>query len=112
MLLSLVLSMPFMLVEGPIMPTLYELLGLAVLGLTISMGQIALSFAYKFEEASKISIYSYFQIILSLAFGFLLFSEIPTWTTILGGVIIFVSGYINYRVNLNRQIVNTAVGPA
>lgn len=103
MAFSCALSLPFMLFEGFIVPTLFELLMLFVLGLAISLGQIALSFAYKFEEASKISIYAFSQILISLIFGLLLFSETPTFTTLFGGLIIFISGYINYRVNVKTR---------
>lgn len=109
MTFSLILSTPFMLVSGFVMPTWIDMLTLIFLGFAISMGQIAMSFAYKYEEASKISIYSYFQIILSLVFGLILFAEIPTWTTLLGGGIIFISGYINYRVNLKRMTITSPV---
>ncbi|QVK19802.1 DMT family transporter [Mycoplasmatota bacterium] len=100
-LISSIASLPFMLIEGFVMPIkLSQYLLLLSMGIFITLGQTCLSLAYKYEEASKISIYSFGQIVISLLFGILFFKEIPTLGSIVGGITIIVAGYLNYKGNL------------
>ncbi|XMB65973.1 DMT family transporter [Mycoplasmatota bacterium zrk1] len=100
-LISSIASLPFMLIEGFVMPIrLSQYLLLLSMGIFITLGQTCLSLAYKYEEASKISIYSFGQIVISLLFGILFFKEIPTLGSIVGGITIIIAGYLNYKGNL------------
>lgn len=71
-----------------IMPDIYELVFLILLGVLASLGQIALTFAYTECPASEISIYDYSNIIFSSALGFVFLKEVPDLLSVAGGILI------------------------
>lgn len=59
---------------------------LLAIGLTASVGQFGLTFAYKFSKASEVSIYSYSTILFALLLDVLLWHKIPDAWSLTGGV--------------------------
>lgn len=97
-LLSSIVLIPFMLIEGIVIPSLLEWIGLIGIGVSAYIAQIALTYGYKHAPASEISIYSYTNFIFSILWGVLIFHEFPDGLSIIGGVFILVSGIVNYQV--------------
>ncbi|SON52922.1 DMT family transporter [Vibrio tapetis] len=72
-----------------VMPTMEGVVLLILIGVFTQIGQVGLTKAMKTEVASKATAYSYVQVVFSIFFGWLFFSELPaTWTWAGGGLII------------------------
>jgi len=63
------------------------------------VAQITLTHAFQLVPASLISPCLYIQIIFGIIFGLVLFNEIPDLLSIIGAVIILISGFLIYRIN-------------
>jgi len=59
------------------------------------------------EVASKATAYSYIQVVFSIIFGWLLFSEIPSLWTWAGGSLIITGALINVFGSLNFRTLKT-----
>ena len=78
-----------------VMPSL-EVTGLLVLvGIFTQIGQVGLTKAMAAEKAGKVSAYSYVQVVFSAVLGLVLFSELPTFWTLVGGGLIMTGALIN-----------------
>lgn len=97
-LFSSVTMMPFMMLEGFVVPNFNEFLGLLGIGVFALTAQLFMTNAYKYAPASELSIYNYVEIIFSLLFGFVIWSERPDVVSILGAVMIILAGMINFRL--------------
>jgi drug/metabolite transporter (DMT)-like permease len=64
--------------------------------------------AYHLAEAGVIAPFQYSQMIYGLAVGFLLFGDVPAWTTILGAMIVAASGIYVFRREAVRSRTRTA----
>jgi len=98
-LFSLVVTFPLMIGFNFVLPNLSEILFLFLTGVFAGIAQVALTYAYKLEKASKISIYNYTGIIFSVIIGFFIWSEIPDWLSIVGGSLIVLSAVVSYYFN-------------
>ncbi len=98
-LFSLVVTFPLMLGFDFVLPNLTEIIFLLLTGVFAGIAQVALTYAYKLEKASKISIYNYTGIIFSVIIGFFIWSEIPDWLSIVGGSLIVLSAVVSYYFN-------------
>lgn len=94
-LLSVLSSIPFFLYSF-VVPSLTDLFLLIALGTLAAAGQIAMTYAYKYSEASDISIYDYTNIIFSSFLGFIFLSELPDIYSIFGGVLIISAAVIAF----------------
>ncbi|MFO1519208.1 MAG: DMT family transporter [bacterium] len=85
-----ILSAPFALREfvAPRIPVLLALIGV---GITGTMGQMLMTYAYKNEKASLVSPFSYTAVIISFLFGVVFFSEIPDRYSVLGSLAVIAS---------------------
>lgn len=95
-LFSSLVMFPFMIFQGFVFPDFKQ--GLALLGIGVSalIAQMFMTHAYQYAEASEISVYNYSDTIFSILFGLLIWSEIPTVYTLLGGALIMAAGIMNY----------------
>jgi drug/metabolite transporter (DMT)-like permease len=78
-----------------VMPSAWLTLMLILVGIFTQIGQLGLTKAMQTEAAGKASAYSYIQIVFSALLGWLLFSELPTLWTILGGGLIVSGALVN-----------------
>ncbi|TCK92733.1 EamA domain-containing membrane protein RarD [Natranaerovirga hydrolytica] len=78
-------------------PNFIELVLLIGTGITASIGQFALTYAYKYAPAGEVSIYNYSNIIFAGILGFIFFSEMPDILSLMGYVFIVFAGYIIYK---------------
>jgi drug/metabolite transporter (DMT)-like permease len=65
------------------------LIGAGVCG---GLGQILMTQAYRHAEASVVAPFEYTSMILGVAVGFFVFSELPRLNTLVGGVIVIAAG--------------------
>lgn len=65
---------------------------LVLCGIFGGLGQILLTHSYRFADVSTIAPFEYTSILLGTAIGYLLFDEVPTWTTLAGTLIVVAAG--------------------
>ena len=86
-LFSCLLTLPFMIFNYVHM-TPVQLLILVAAGLSAAVGQFAITSAYKFAPAKKLSVFDYIQVLFAAAWGIIFLQETPTIISIIGYVII------------------------
>jgi drug/metabolite transporter (DMT)-like permease len=101
-LLSSVVLVPAMFIEGAVIPTLFEMLALVGIGTFALTGQMLMTHAYQYAPASELSIYNYAEILYALLFGILFWGEIPDGYSLIGCVLIVFAGVINFSAALRR----------
>ena len=75
------------------------------------VGWTLLSRAYQIADVGAVAPFEYAYLPLAAVLGYFAFDEVPAWNTLIGMVLIIVSGiYIGYReiVNARRSIKPTA----
>lgn len=93
-LIALPLSL-ILLGDDFVMPNFEALVLLIFVGIFTQIGQVGLTKAMKVEVASKATAYSYVQVVFSIILGWLIFSEIPSAWTLIGGSLIITGALIN-----------------
>lgn len=88
-LLSLV-SLPF----GWVVPSPGEAALLVCTGLLGGLGQILLTSAYREAEAGLVAPFDYASMLFAVLIGYLVFSEVPAPTTVLGAAVIIAAGVL------------------
>jgi drug/metabolite transporter (DMT)-like permease len=101
-LVTVIISFTLMLIKGYVIPPMHDLLILISIGVFAMTAQTIMTFAYGYASASKISIYSFGNIIFSIIFSIMFFGVIPDLLSFLGATLIITAGYINYSIE-NRQ---------
>lgn len=87
--LSLV-TLPF----GWVMPTPQAMAFLVASGLIGGLGQILLTSAYRFADASIIAPFEYASMIVALVIGYVVFDEYPTVTMLGGAALVIAAGVL------------------
>ena len=98
---SFVLMFPPMMISGFVTPNTRQLVFLIGSGVFASMGQVAISYAYRYAPASEISIYQYLTIIFSALIGLVVLGEVPDAASLLGGAFIIGAALINFYLTRN-----------
>ncbi len=93
----LVLSL-FSLSPSWTLPGWHDFLLFALMGLAGGLSNYVFTLAFRFAEVSTVAPIEYTILVWAALFGFFLFSEIPTTLTIVGALIIVVSGIANARL--------------
>jgi len=78
-----------------VMPDSEALLLLLFVGIFTQVGQVGLTKAMQTEVAGKVSAFSYVQVVFSTILGVLIFNEIPSVWTLIGGVLIILGALVN-----------------
>lgn len=65
---------------------------LIMAGVVGGIGQILLTSCYRYADVSTIAPFEYVSLLLSLAIGYFVFSDVPTSRMILGALIVVCSG--------------------
>lgn len=99
-LFSSLVTFPLMFRNGFKAPSLNELFFLVAIGITALIAQLFMTTAYRYAEASELSIYTNINILFSMFFGLVLWSEIPDIYSLFGGVLVVSAGYINYKMRI------------
>lgn len=105
-LFSLVVIFPFMLETYKHMNML-QLLYLILAGVSATIGQFGITWAYKYAPAKEISIFNYTNVIFSAIISIILFNVIPDEFSIIGYIIIF-SGAL-YMFMYNKKLDKTNI---
>jgi drug/metabolite transporter (DMT)-like permease len=86
-------------------PNAWELLILILVGLVGGVAQVMLTEAYASAQVSSLGPYSYTSILWSVGLGWLIWGDMPTIATIIGAVLIVLSGlYILHRELLRGRM--------
>jgi drug/metabolite transporter (DMT)-like permease len=78
-----------------VMPSLAATGLLILVGIFTQVGQVGLTKALHSADASKATGYAYVQVLFSVLIGWAYFSEVPMFTTIIGGGLILVGALVN-----------------
>jgi drug/metabolite transporter (DMT)-like permease len=90
------------------MPTWNEAAVLMFTGLAGGVGQLFLSFSYRYGEASVLAPFDYAAMIWAVVLGYFLFGELPSAQVWVGGAIVIAAGLlILWR---ERKLGRTRVG--
>jgi drug/metabolite transporter (DMT)-like permease len=90
-------------------PSLTDLAMLAAVGALGSAGHFLLIAAHRRAPASVLSPFIYTQLIWASTLGFLVFGDIPTQWTLVGGAIVVASGL--YLIHRERKVTGRVVAP-
>ncbi|MWB76710.1 EamA family transporter [Pseudooceanicola sp. 216_PA32_1] len=84
------LTVPF----GWVVPHGWEWVWLISSGLIGGIGQICLTSAYRFADASLVAPFDYASMIFAVLIGYFLFAEVPTIQTLVGALLVISAGVI------------------
>ncbi len=84
-------------------PSPSQWLALVGAGLLGTGGQIFMTTAYRYEEASKLAPFSYIAIFLAFIYGIIFWSEIPDKYMVFGAILIILSGLGAVRFNWKQR---------
>lgn len=75
-------------------------------GLSAAVGQFAITTAYKFAPAKKLSVFDYLQVIFATLWGLIFFKEVPVLSSIIGYVIILGVAFVRWErtMKLEKQL--------
>lgn len=79
---------------GWVMPDLRQGFWIVMAALCGVLGQLAMTTAYRYAEASAVAPLDYTGMIMSVAIGYLVFSEVPTISILSGSLLVIVSGLV------------------
>lgn len=84
---SMVGTIPFLLTDF-VVPQGTALLNLLLIGLFAGLGQVLMTFSYRYAPAGELSIYSQLAIVMNAILGFLFLGQVPGSRTIIGGSLV------------------------
>lgn len=88
---------------------------LVLAGLMGGVGQILLTSAYRFADASLVAPFDYAAMLFALAIGYGVFGEVPTATMLIGAAIVIAAGFLiiwrEHRLGLERSRQRKAMTP-
>ncbi|MEO0444247.1 MAG: DMT family transporter, partial [Pseudomonadota bacterium] len=84
-----------------IMPQGGQWLLLLLVGVFTQIGQIGLTKSMQTETASKATSFAYLQVVFAAILGCLVFSELPTVWTFIGGGLIILGAFVNVLADKN-----------
>lgn len=102
-LITTLITIPVMVItKNFIIPTGTEALLLIMIGLSAVTAQIFMTSAYRYAPAGELAIYTYSNIIFSIIFSIVIWSDFPDFYSLIGAILIVTGGYINYKVKKKR----------
>ena len=78
-----------------VVPSIAATAFLILVGIFTQVGQVGLTKALHCADANKATAYAYVQVLFSVFIGWAYFSEVPMFTTIIGGGLIMIGALIN-----------------
>ena len=85
-------------------PTVLDVICLIFIGILGSIGQIALTNAYRLAPAAKVAIWDQLSIVLSVVLGYIIFGQVLTVRTFVGGFIIISTSIWSSIVNTEKRM--------
>ncbi|MCW3490590.1 DMT family transporter [Dethiobacter alkaliphilus] len=89
-------TLPFLIFGEFVMPDLFQFLALLGVGITATIAQFLMTYAYRYCEAGELSIYAYGNTITAMFLGLLIFGELPDIVSLLGVTFVLFGAYLNY----------------
>ena len=83
--------------QGWILPSLFDLFLLSMIGILGGLANLWLSQSYKYSEVSLVSPLKYLALVFAIIFGYFIWNEIPTSKTLLGALLVIFSSIIIFR---------------
>jgi len=99
---SCLVTAPF-LITGFVPMTGWQWFCLIMAGVSASLGQFAITTAYKFAPAKEISVFDYTQVIFAAILGMIFLNETPSIFSIIGYVIIIGTAVVRWYLALKRD---------
>lgn len=99
-LFSSLVTFPLLFRNGFRMPSPYEFIFLLAIGVSALIAQLFMTTAYRYAEASELSIYTNVNILFSMIFGLFIWGELPDIYSLFGAFLVILGGYINYRMRI------------
>lgn len=93
----LLFFIPFAFYDWQTIP-LYQIAILLTAGASVAFGNLLFNTALSKADSAVIAPMHYSQLVLGALFGYLLWSDVPTWNTIVGSLIIVLSGLAGARL--------------
>ena len=100
-----VMALPLSLVllgDNFVMPQGWAWLWLLLVGLATQVGQVGLTKAMQTETAGRATSFSYLQVVFAALLGWLIFSETPAISTLVGGALIILAAIVNVSMSSKR----------
>ncbi|OAN17992.1 hypothetical protein A3K86_03475 [Photobacterium jeanii] len=104
------IALPFSLLllgDKFVMPDTEALFLLLFVGIFTQIGQIGLTKAMQTAAASKATAYSYVQVVFSIILGVLVFNEVPSFWTMVGGAMIILGALVNVFGSMKAKPAST-----
>jgi drug/metabolite transporter (DMT)-like permease len=79
------------------MPNILDFFYLFMIGICGSIANLFMTTAYRKADASLITPLKYLSVLSAIVFGYLIFYEIPSITTIIGAIIIIISTFVIFK---------------
>lgn len=95
---SLIILIPLVIANGFTINSLYSLILAIGIGLCFCFKQFFYISAMKYFKASDVGLFKYLDMVFSVIFGFVIFSEVPDVYTLIGALIIVVALFADYKV--------------
>ena len=83
--------------QGWILPSIFDLFLLSMIGILGGLANLWLSQSYKYSEVSLVSPLKYLALVFAIIFGYFIWNEIPTSKTLLGALLVIFSSIIIFR---------------
>ena len=83
--------------QGWVMPNLLDLFLLSMVGILGGLANLWLSQSYKLSEVSLVTPLKYLAFVFAIIFGYFIWSEVPTFKTLMGALLVIVSSFIIFR---------------
>ena len=95
-LFSCILTLPFLIMQFvPMSPKQWIIMIMA--GVSAAVGQFAITTAYKFAPAKKLSVFDYMQVIFAMLWGMIFLGEKPVLLSIIGYIIIMGVAFVRWE---------------
>lgn len=82
--------------------TPWQWLCMLLLGIGAMIGQYGITFAYKYAPPAKISIFDYFNVIITMILGMVVLDQYPDVGTLIGSGIVFLAFLLMFLYNLKQ----------
>ena len=83
--------------QGWVMPNFLDLFLLSMVGILGGLANLWLSQSYKYSEVSLVTPLKYLALVFAIIFGYFIWSEVPTFKTLMGALLVIVSSFIIFR---------------
>jgi drug/metabolite transporter (DMT)-like permease len=90
--------------EDWIMPSVLDFFYLCMIGICGSIANLFMTTAYRRADASLITPLKYLSVLSAITFGYYIFSEIPSITTVIGAIIIVISSFMIFQRERVKKI--------